>query len=133
MNVNVEAVHDMLDTQVRKGRNAVEAAGEGRWLAEVHQEQGILSRQARDETITVVNEWLATQLGVRPEKVDLYTFVAEFYALTCKAWQGGFNSTQETRSIPPRWDEPRERERGTTSASCGSRSGARRSIPPLPS
>src|SRR5207247_1046768 len=80
MNINVKAVHDMLDAQVRKGRTPVEAAGEGRWLADVQQEQGILSRQTRDEEIGAINEWLAAQVNVAPKELDLYTYVAELYA-----------------------------------------------------
>ena len=49
MGINVEAVHALLNTQVRKGRSPVEAAGEGRWLADVQQEQGLLSKQTREK------------------------------------------------------------------------------------
>jgi hypothetical protein len=78
MSINAQAVHDMLDTQVRKGRTLAEAAGEGLWQAEVNQQLRILSRASHDEMINVVNEWLAAQ--VSPEDVALYTLVAGLYA-----------------------------------------------------
>ena len=80
MNVNVKGVQNMLQSQVRKGRTPVEAAGEGRWLAESQQEQGLLSKETRDDEIKVTNDWLAAEAGASPQECELYAFVAGLYA-----------------------------------------------------
>ncbi len=80
MTINVKAIQDMLRSQVRKGRTPVEAAGEGRWLAETQQEQGLLSRETRDEEVKAINEWLAAEVGASSQESELYGLVAGLYA-----------------------------------------------------
>jgi hypothetical protein len=77
LNVDVERVHAMLEGQVRKGRTAVEAAGEIRWV--IGLEPGS-ENQTRDETIQVIDQWLATQMSVSLDELSPYTLAAEEYA-----------------------------------------------------
>jgi hypothetical protein len=112
MNINVKAVHDMLDDQIRKGRTPVEAAGEARWLADVEQEQGILSRQTRDEEIGVINQWLAAEVDVAPEELNLYTYVAELYAGFVKERVQFGPNDQPIAMLEGAWREWRKTTRG---------------------
>jgi hypothetical protein len=80
LNVDVERVHAMLEGQVRKGRTAVEATGEIRWVVGLNRDSRITSNQIRDETIQVIDHWLATQMSVPLEELGPFTLVAEEYA-----------------------------------------------------
>src|SRR5206468_2525022 len=67
---------------VRRGRTAVEAAGEVRWLVESFQIEGATSRATTDEAIAVIESWLAETMGEPPEKGGIHFLgaKAEMYA-----------------------------------------------------
>jgi hypothetical protein len=59
MNVDPKALHERLDERVGRGRTRAEAAGEVRWLVELEQTAGILSKDAGDDALKVIEDWLA--------------------------------------------------------------------------
>ncbi|MGH2400340.1 MAG: hypothetical protein ACRDF6_10880 [bacterium] len=77
-NINANAICDRLADHLRHGRNAAEAAGEERWLAEKQAELGILSRSSLGEIGDVVDEWLVSEMG--EEHAALARTAARMYA-----------------------------------------------------
>jgi hypothetical protein len=54
--INADVIRDRLADHMRHGRNAAEAAGEERWLAEKQAQMGVLSRSSVDEIGDIVDE-----------------------------------------------------------------------------
>jgi hypothetical protein len=80
LSIDVERVHAMLEGQVRKGRTAVEAAGEVRWVVGLNRDRSLASDQTHDETMQVIDQWLATQMSVSMDELSPFTLAAEEYA-----------------------------------------------------
>lgn len=64
-NINADVIRDRLADHMRHGRNAAEAAGEERWLAEKQAQMGILSHSSVGEIGDIVDEWLVGEIGER--------------------------------------------------------------------
>jgi hypothetical protein len=79
-NINVKAVHNALEDQVRKGRSAVEAAGESRWMADVELKNQLHAPSTHAELVGVIDEWLAEKVGVPIDEIGPYAMAAQSYA-----------------------------------------------------
>jgi hypothetical protein len=77
-NINAGVVRDRLADHMRHGRNAAEAAGEERWLAEVQQRMGVLSQSSVDEIVAIAHDWIAAEMG--EEHASLGRMAARMYA-----------------------------------------------------
>src|SRR5262245_37531999 len=77
-NINAEAVRNLLEQQMAKGREPWEAAGEQIWMAELEVEQQLLSRQSYNELLDIVRAWLETRVAA--DIVDFSMTVAKLYA-----------------------------------------------------
>jgi hypothetical protein len=79
-NTNVDAVRSGLDSQVLKGRSAVEAAGELLWLTEQERANGVLSSETESDRTDVILEWLADELNVTLDDLGPSLAIARMYA-----------------------------------------------------
>ncbi len=77
-NINADVIRDRLADHMRHGRNAAEAAGEERWLAEKQAQLGVLSRSSVDEIGDIVDEWVVGEMG--EEHAALVRTAARMYA-----------------------------------------------------
>src|SRR5215211_7459540 len=79
-NVNAEAVQDMLEERVRRGRTPIEAAGEVLWLADLYVNQKLLSGRTQNEMNQVVSEWLMSTINLSTDEIRPYQMMAAEYA-----------------------------------------------------
>jgi hypothetical protein len=80
VNVSVDDLHRSLEERMRLGRTPLEAAGEEHWWADLELARQLLSNQIHQETIQIVDEWLATYMNASPDEVGPYAMLAARYA-----------------------------------------------------